>query len=890
MNELIIYRGSSVIATVSIDEKTKYSKKLMTSNSVSAEFYSENSLGLQIGDHITINSQNYYINKIPTDQRINDKTILYNITFESVESNLSKKKFRSIDGLVDFSLNGTALSFATKIIENINEIDPGWTMGDIDDSDYKTITFSSASCKGALSQVSEKFVMEYDFVGKVLNLKKSIGVVTDLVFKYGQGNGLYNLKREQVQDQNIVTRMYGFGGTTNIQSDYRDGTKQLVFEELYLEKNVDLYGIIEGDFTDEDIFPQRTGYLTDVNILFNTDESFNNQTSWVEDTTIDFDINDYLIEGQTALIIFKTGDLGGVEPGFEIWKYDNTNHRIYFNSVSGENGYTVPKFNDGSPIIPLTGDSYTLTGISMPQSYIDDNELILKTKTQASLDENSVPQVVYTADIDPKFVKNNSVSVNCGDRVTVIDEGLGIDSLIRISGIEWPLVNPNKIELTIADKVGYTYTEQVIKAIISNQQEIVNTNKSVEELAWLASMKANQQKKVKTVPMYQGIYSASKTYFGNLSRIDIVKYNISDDDPDLGYLYYIARIDAPAEYFSGISPTNTRYWKKFDAQYNSIATEVLLAEYATIQNLRVDKFDGISSGAGNLSGTVTNVQPNVVASGRVDKITIHTTTGSTTVECNGYSHTMTWNATTSATIDSFIAANSAGYGNVTLTKISGSEFTFSANNIAVDFAGTTSIGSSFGTVSLVNPKTVAVAQVDKITLSGDSGQALIAGVISDGILYNYAGLGATASDFVSMFASDYLTHSVILTSSGIELIFTSSVAGTAFTHPTITNYPLVYRGAVSIFQNDIWENSEDGDTGGIICINRIGYEGGVSKFRTLIVFDGKGKSMMRISGSDNTILMDATLRHSSLPTSPSGLAFGTIYRDGTSPNSALKIV
>jgi len=892
MTELTIYRASVIVATVPIDEKTTYSKKLMSGNSITTEFFAENDIGVQIGDYITINSLNFYINRMPTYERINDKTISYNITFESAEISWGKKKFRSSDGLVNFPLNGNALSFATSIIANINEIDPGWTLGDIDVTVYKTINFSSAYCIGALSQVAQVFGLEYDFTAKVLNLKKSIGVNTAITFEYGQNNGLYKLRREQVQDKNIITRMYGFGGTTNIQESYRGGTKQLVFDGLYLEKNVSIYGVIEGDFTDETIFPQRTGYLTDVNIEFNTDETFKNQTSWVEDTTLNFDINDYIIDGQTHLIVFKDGDLGGIEPGFEIWKYDNANHRIYFNPVTRENGATLPKYNGGFPIIPMIGDSYTLTGISQPQTYIDDNELILQNKTQEALDENSVPQVVYTADIDPKYIKDNSITVNCGDRVTVIDAGLGINSLIRISGIEWPLVDPNRIKLLISDKIPYTYAEQLNKAIISNQHEIVNVDKSSEELAWLAAMKANQQKKIKTVPMYQGIYDPAKQYFGNLSRIDIVKYDIPADSPDLGVLYYISRIDAPSESFTGILPTNARYWKPFDAQYNSIATEVLLAEYATIQNLRVDKLDGVSSGPGNLNGIVTNVQANVVASARVDKVTIFITTGSSMVECNGYTHGIFWNTSTDITITDFITANSAGYGAVTLTKISSTEFTFTANDPAVDFSGSTLIGSSFGTTSLVNPKTVAVAQVDQIELTGNSGEAEIwVNPTIEFITYNYLGLTQTAIDYVALFAGIFAADNIILTSSGVNLLFTAATAGVSFTHPVISHYNTVFRGGISIDGNDIWETTEDTDDGGYVCINRIGYQGGTTRFRTLMIFNGKGESMMGFNGQLNTIYIDSILRvMSSMPTSPTGLGSGTIYRDGSGANAALKIV
>ena len=72
-------------------------------------------------------------------------------------------------------------------------------------------------------------------------------------------------------------------------------------------------------------------------------------------------------------------------------------------------------------------------------------------------------------------------------------------------------------------------------------------------------------------PIYRGEYSASKTYYGTQYRVDIVKYN---------GIYYVARVDAGT--FSNVAPTNTSKWNPFGAQFESIATNLLLAEGANI--------------------------------------------------------------------------------------------------------------------------------------------------------------------------------------------------------------------------------------------------------------------------------------------------------------------
>ena len=70
---------------------------------------------------------------------------------------------------------------------------------------------------------------------------------------------------------------------------------------------------------------------------------------------------------------------------------------------------------------------------------------------------------------------------------------------------------------------------------------------------------------------FQGKYDSSRTYYGNQYRVDAVMYNGN---------YYIARIDAGE--FYNVLPTNTSKWNNFGAQFESVATNLLLAEGANI--------------------------------------------------------------------------------------------------------------------------------------------------------------------------------------------------------------------------------------------------------------------------------------------------------------------
>lgn len=72
--------------------------------------------------------------------------------------------------------------------------------------------------------------------------------------------------------------------------------------------------------------------------------------------------------------------------------------------------------------------------------------------------------------------------------------------------------------------------------------------------------------------VYRGVYGSSKVYYGTSRRVDAVKHN--------GH-YYVARVDA-GNGFQNHVPTDTAYWNDFGAEFESIATNLLLAEGANI--------------------------------------------------------------------------------------------------------------------------------------------------------------------------------------------------------------------------------------------------------------------------------------------------------------------
>jgi hypothetical protein len=504
MNTLTIYRSAAPNLIVDIDDRTIFTQKLMTEHRIVSEFYTRLVPDILIGDYVTLNGENFYINRLPTITKLDNASYQNNVEFESVWYELRKKLFVSIDGLVEYGYTGNATNFITNIVANMNSVGfpGGWSVGTIEATEEKTIVFSNESCSAALIKVAETFALEFSITTKSISLQKSVGAATSYTFTYGKNTGLYKLTREQISDQNIVTKVYGFGSTANIPYTYRNRAKRLVFStdgpydsppsgfgggDRFLTKNTEIYGIIEGQYTNNNVYPNRTAPVTNAVQLFEGN-AYNSRDSYVEDTGVvsGFNLTACFIEGMDPLIVFKTGDLAGQE--FVIWKWDDTNKRIHFNAQSDEDGYTTPNPSN----VAKVNDLYTLVNIALPQSYIDTAEETLMNETATWLNENSVPMVVYTIDIDPKYAKTNQVTLKAGDRVTIIDTALGINNMIRIAAVEYPLTNTYKIKATIADHVPYTQNERVVQTTVSNTTETRIVDRTSDELARRNAMRHRQ--------------------------------------------------------------------------------------------------------------------------------------------------------------------------------------------------------------------------------------------------------------------------------------------------------------------------------------------------------------------------------------------------------------
>lgn len=472
-----IFRDNLSNITLSLTQQVMFNNEVMGDKSITFEIDLPKVVNAQIGDYLIFEGERYTLNYVPRYEKLNNHLHKWRLKFEDVIFNLYRKLFL-FEGEPSFPFFGTAREHLQLLIDLMNEVDPGWSIGEVEETEPQHTNWDGTSCRVALTTFAETFGLEWKNRGKEISMVKQVGQQTTLQLSYGKGNGLYNITRESVDSSALVTRMYGYGGTRNLPVSY--GGRRLGLPEKFLQANVDLYGILEGEYRNDEIFPKREALVTGVRAVAEDSRSFT-----IVDSTLNFDINDHLLEGITAKVVFNSGDLTGYE--FEITKYDHSTKTITLKSDVGENDRILPN----PSLKPSVGDKYVLLDMNMPQTYVDEAIAKVRTETQANLEQNSHPLVAYSFNADVLDMKKKGWILNAGDIVKVQDQGINLSSDVRVYAVSYPVLFRLQERLepgttfnaVLADNIPYTAQERIIKDTIDNQKEIVVVDRRNAERA-----------------------------------------------------------------------------------------------------------------------------------------------------------------------------------------------------------------------------------------------------------------------------------------------------------------------------------------------------------------------------------------------------------------------
>ena len=163
--KLEIKRGAAVNVTVSIDERTVMSHRLLGEDIINATLKSKSALDIAIKDYIEHNGKTYTINNLPQVKKLSSLNYEYIAVFESLQYQLLKTQYLS-SGLSEFDLVGDADDFMDLIITNMNRVDSGWTKGTVKSTDAIHLSFREETCLAVIQRLASEFECEFELSTK----------------------------------------------------------------------------------------------------------------------------------------------------------------------------------------------------------------------------------------------------------------------------------------------------------------------------------------------------------------------------------------------------------------------------------------------------------------------------------------------------------------------------------------------------------------------------------------------------------------------------------------------------------------------------------------------------------------------------------------------------
>ena len=241
-----------------------------------------------------------------------------------------------------------------------------------------------------------------------------------------------------------ATRIYAFGSTKNIPTNYRPTDEQAVVNGIVQKRlmlpadtpYIDAYEsmsqeeAIEDVVVFDDVYPRRVGTLSDVHTRTEEVENEDGTKETItyyryKDTGLEFK-EEYILEGEELKIQFQSGKLNGMEFGviFNPKPKDESRGDQLWEIVRNED-YGRPLPDD--MMYPANGDEYILSGFDIQlvsDQYIPEAEQELKEKAQKYADKVKKDDGTYPTTLRSSWVKEDLISrtFEFGQRINLVDD------------------------------------------------------------------------------------------------------------------------------------------------------------------------------------------------------------------------------------------------------------------------------------------------------------------------------------------------------------------------------------------------------------------------------------------------------------------------------------
>ena len=494
---LTLHFNNTTLDVQESDSSYRY-RSLMSKPQLVLKFSLSEFVEIPVGAWCEYQGVKYKLGSPENIKKNGTRNIEYTLTLGTLEDNMSLYKMRNpVDKRLKWSMCAKPHELVEAIVWNLNQRDGAgvWKVGECLDAAEQTVEFNHTYVDAALQDVANKFETEWEINDYTISLHKVEYFKDDpLPLAYGKGNGFEpGVGRTTQSDELPIKRLYVQGGDRNIdRSKYGSAelllpkSQTLVYEGRIYQSDAEGYSIeridkvsdaVKEDSLDcSEIYPSRVGTVSAVECI---DAGKNFYDIIDNSIPAELNFNDYVIEGETATIIFQKGMLAGDDKQFE-FKYNHSERR--FELVPQEiDGVTMPN----ETFSPAVGDTYAIFGIMLPDSYICNNT----DKTGASWDmfreaarklyENEDQKFTFTGALQGLWAKKNWLRVGgrlkVGGYVLFTDEQFAPDGIpIRITGIKEFLTSPYAPVLEISNSVSGKSVSSQLREI--GQNEVATDN------------------------------------------------------------------------------------------------------------------------------------------------------------------------------------------------------------------------------------------------------------------------------------------------------------------------------------------------------------------------------------------------------------------------------
>lgn len=480
--ELKIYdKANKLRLTASPNTSSSVTEEIGGECSVSASFTHTEYIPLDVDDYIELEGVRYKVKSRYRPKQKNTQTYEYSVKFYAPihDAEDTLMLFQEGGTTSEFSYDGGPREHLQLWIDNMNRRADAnlWSIGTVIVADNKTIDYRNVKCWDAAfgsNGIAATFETEMWADGYVINLcKAERGEMVEL----GYLQGLTNLAQEDNGEVKFFTRLFPLGSTRNIDATkYGYSRLQLPDRSLYVDKNVDLYGVKEE--TEEtafsEIFPKYIGTISSVRSEEKENEEGRKYTVYYfKDNGMNWNPKDYEIPDLDYMLKFQTGELAGrgTDGSFQVAWHEDTREWEIIN-VYPDDTTQIP----GGAIIPQPGDQYIPWNFAMPQEYITAAEQEYKLAVDDFLNTYSFDPNKYTGTTDRNYIEKNNTTLRIGWNVRLLSEQYfgttGGYKDTRITKVQRKLNDLCQATITCSDEVGTGWKSSVDNSLNSLRYEV----------------------------------------------------------------------------------------------------------------------------------------------------------------------------------------------------------------------------------------------------------------------------------------------------------------------------------------------------------------------------------------------------------------------------------